>query len=69
MALPPAVDLAQRDTVRLISTGRLKGPVLLALAPSHGALEDLAALESVTNGRLRACRMAGPGDRLLAARR
>lgn len=54
MALPPAVDLAQRDTVRLISTGRLKGPVLLALAPSHGALEDLAALESVTNGRLRA---------------
>src|SRR3954454_2058292 len=54
MALPPAVDLAQRDTVRLISTGRLKGPVLLALAPNHGALEELASLESATNGRLRA---------------
>jgi RES domain-containing protein len=52
MPLPPTVDLAQRDTVRLISTGRLKDPVLLPLAANHGALEDLAALESVTNGRL-----------------
>jgi RES domain-containing protein len=51
---PPPVDLAQRDTVRLISTGRLKAPVLLPLAANHGALEDLAALESVTNGRLQA---------------
>lgn len=52
MELPPTVDVAQRDTVRLISTGRLKDPVLLPLAANHGALEDLAALESVTNGRL-----------------
>lgn len=54
MALPPAVDLVRRDTVRLISTGRLKEPVLVPLAPDHGALEDLAGLESVTNARLRA---------------
>lgn len=52
MPLPPTFDLAQRDTVRLISTGRLKDPVLLPLAANHGALEDIAALESVTNGRL-----------------
>jgi len=52
MPLPSTVDVAQRDTVRLISTGRLKDPVLLPLAANHGALEDLAALESVTNGRL-----------------
>src|SRR5436309_1685957 len=54
MPQPPTTDLAQRDTVRLISTGRLKGPVLLPLAANHGALEDLAGLESVTNGRLQA---------------
>jgi hypothetical protein len=52
--LPPTVDLAQRGTVRLISTGRLKDPVLLPLTADPGALEDLADLESVTNGRLRA---------------
>lgn len=51
---PPKVDLAQRDTVRLISTGRLKPPVLSPLAANFGALEDLAGLESVTNGRLQA---------------
>jgi hypothetical protein len=50
----PTIELAQRDTVRLISTGRLKDPVLLPLAANHGALEDLADLESVTNGRLQA---------------
>ena len=52
MPLPPTFNLAQRDTVRLISTGRLRDPVLLPLAANHGALEDLAALESATNGRL-----------------
>src|SRR5215475_10317260 len=52
MPLPPTVNLAQRDTVRLISTGRLKDPVLLPLAANHGELEDLAALESATNGHL-----------------
>jgi RES domain-containing protein len=54
MALPTTFDVTQRDTVRLISTGRLKDPVLLPLAANHGALEDLAVLESVTNGRLQA---------------
>jgi hypothetical protein len=54
MALPATFDVTHRDTVRLISTGRLKDPVLLPLAANHGALEDLAALESVTNRRLQA---------------
>ena len=54
MRAPPTADLAQRDTIRLIATGRLKEPVLLPLAAHQGALEDLAGLESVTNGRLRA---------------
>jgi hypothetical protein len=58
---PPAVvDLAQRNTVRLISTGRLKEPVLRALARNHGAEEDLAALEGVTNARLQAQRTGLP---------
>ena len=54
MTLPATFHVTARDTVRLISTGRLKDPVLLPLAANHGALEDLAALESVTNGRLQA---------------
>jgi hypothetical protein len=49
-----AAELAQRDTIRLISKGRLKKPVLQPLAMSQDALDDLADLESVTNGRLRA---------------
>ncbi len=53
MALP-VTNLAQTNTIRLVSSGRLKEPVLLALAPTQGALEDLAALESVTNSRMRA---------------
>lgn len=56
----PRVDLAQRNTVRLISTGRLKEPVLLPLAANHGALEELASLESATNGRLRAQQLGLP---------
>ena len=58
---PPTVDLAQRDTVRLISTGRLKPPVLSPLADNFGALEDLARLESVTNSRLHAQETGLPG--------
>jgi hypothetical protein len=54
MVLPPTAEIAQRNTVRLISTGRLKGPVLLPLAANQGALEDLADLENATNGRLQA---------------
>jgi RES domain-containing protein len=61
MALPPIVDLAQRDTVRLISTGRLKAPVLSPLAANFGALEDLASLESATNARLQAQESGLPG--------
>jgi RES domain-containing protein len=49
-----AALLTQRGTVRLIPTGRLKDPVLLPLAADERALEDLATLESATNGRLRA---------------
>lgn len=51
---PPTIDLAQRGTVRVIATGRLKQSALLPLAASRDALEALAGLESVTNGRLRA---------------
>ena len=54
MRVPPTVDLAQRDTVGVIATGRLKQPAPLPLAASGDALEALAGLESVTNGRLRA---------------
>jgi hypothetical protein len=49
----PTVDLAQRDTVRLVSSGRLKAPVLSPLASDQGALADLVRLESATSGRLR----------------
>jgi hypothetical protein len=58
---PPVVDLAQRDTVRLISTGRLKPPVLSPLAGNFGSLEDLASLESATNARLQAQEAGMPG--------
>jgi len=51
---PARTEIVQRDTIRLISTARLKGPVLLVLAPNHGALEDLAELERATSGRLQA---------------
>ena len=54
MALPPNVNLAQRDTVRLISTGRLKPPALEPLAVNPDGLDDLTELESATNGRLNA---------------
>ncbi|MGQ0664476.1 MAG: RES family NAD+ phosphorylase [Pseudomonadota bacterium] len=48
----PTVDLVRRDTVRLISTERLKDPVLLPLAANFGALADLASIESATDGRV-----------------
>ena len=60
MALPPTVDLAQRRTVRLIPTGRLKDPALLPLAAEDGALEDLASPErhqrKAAGGGSEACR-------------
>ena len=54
MPLPPTADLAQRDTVRLVSTGRLKEPVMRPLAVDSDMLDALAGLESVTNARLQA---------------
>jgi hypothetical protein len=54
MPLPPTADLAQRDTVRLVSSGRLKEPVLRPLAADSDTLDALAGLESVTNGRVQA---------------
>jgi hypothetical protein len=54
MPRPPIADVAQRDTVRLVSTGRLRAAVLLPLAADQDALDALAGLESVTNERLRA---------------
>ncbi len=51
--MPPTTRLTQRDTVRLVPTGRLKQPALLPLAPDPGALDDVALLESATNARLR----------------
>jgi hypothetical protein len=54
MPLPSTADLAQRDTVRLVSTGRLKEPVLRPLAVDSDTLDALAGLESVTNARLQA---------------
>jgi hypothetical protein len=50
----PSTELTQRDTIRLISSARLKEPVLRPLATTQGALDDLVDLESVTNGRLQA---------------
>ena len=54
LPLPPVADIVQRDTIRLIPSGRLKPPVLAPLAATDRALDDLAALEGVTNGRLQA---------------
>ena len=58
---PPLTDIAQRDTLRLISTGRLKEPALKPLAADDAALADLESLESATSGRLRAERQGLPG--------
>ncbi len=52
--VPPLCRIQQRDTVRLIPSGRLKAPVLAPLAASDDALNDLAALESLSNVRLQA---------------
>lgn len=54
MVDPPRIHLAQRDTIRLVSSGRLEDLVLLPLVADPDALEDLAALEGVTNERLQA---------------
>ena len=52
MRPPPLAELTQRETVRLVSTGRFKEPALSPLAANSNALDSLAALEGVTNARL-----------------
>lgn len=52
--LPPVTSITCHDTIRLIPSGRLKPPVLAPLAASEQALQDLAALEGLTNSRLQA---------------
>ncbi len=47
--------------MRLIPSGRLKPPVLAPLAATPEALDDLAALEGVTNGRIQASGSGLPG--------
>jgi RES domain-containing protein len=54
MPLPPTVELAQRDTVRLIAARYVGEPVLSPLAADLAALAELARLESVTDGRRQA---------------
>jgi hypothetical protein len=61
LPVPPVTDIARRDTIRLIPSGRLKPPVLAPLAATDQALNDLAALEGVTNGRIQACGTGLPG--------
>jgi hypothetical protein len=53
--------VAQPRTVRLISNANHKPPVLLALASTHGALENLEALESLTSRRQEAQQKGVPG--------
>jgi len=51
---PKTARIDQRATVRLVSSAWARPPALGPLAASFGALEALAELESVTNGRLAA---------------
>jgi RES domain-containing protein len=53
--------VCQSRTVRLISNANHKPPVLLALASTHGALENLEALESLTSRRQEAQQKGIPG--------
>ncbi len=52
MAIPPRTVMTQLGTFRLVTTGRLRAPVLEPLAATSTALADLTALEGVTNARL-----------------
>lgn len=52
--VPKLTNIACFDTIRLIPSGRLKPPVLAPLAATDQALQDLAALEGVTNSRIQA---------------
>jgi RES domain-containing protein len=48
------IEIAQRATVRLVHSGRLKPSVLEPLAPTAGLLTALTELEGATSGRLEA---------------
>lgn len=54
-------EIAERSTVRLISTGNLKKSILAPLARNHGDMAALAELEGATNGRLGAAQGALAG--------
>lgn len=58
---PPLAPLAQRNTVRLVSSAKLKPPVLSGLAANHGTLRDLEEIEGATSGRLVAQQRGLPG--------
>jgi RES domain-containing protein len=57
----PISRVSRSRTVRLISNANHKPPVLLALAPTQGALEKLEALESITSQRQQAQQKGIPG--------
>lgn len=48
------VSLAQGNTVRLVSSARLRAPSLAALADTQDEMAKLVSLESATHGRLQA---------------
>lgn len=49
-----AILLRQADTVRLVSSARLREPALKPLADTEDEFAELARLEAVTHGRLKA---------------
>ena len=56
-----SIALRQADTVRVVSSARLRPPVLQPLADGEADLADLARLEAATHGRLRAEEAGLPG--------
>ena len=56
----PISGLAEKATVRLISTAYFKPPVLRGLAEDDGAMAALEALEGLTNRRLKGQRQGLP---------
>ncbi|MDZ7629727.1 MAG: RES family NAD+ phosphorylase [Parvularculaceae bacterium] len=54
MAPPPVVRAAFARTVRLVSSARLRDPVLRALVADEADLDALAEIEGATSGRLTA---------------
>lgn len=58
---PPIREWSGQATLRLIPSGRARPPALSRLGDTFGALQDLAALEGMTNDRLAAGRSAHEG--------